>query len=51
MAAHHIEVEGVKVTWDDRIVQLSRMYGKIFVDFVHMFFEERFYVGFAGRSC
>jgi hypothetical protein len=51
VAAHHLEIEGVKVTWDDRIVQFSRMYGKIFIDFVQMFFEERFYVGFSGRSC
>ncbi|OPZ64356.1 MAG: hypothetical protein BWY83_03208 [bacterium ADurb.Bin478] len=44
-------VEGVEITWDDRMVQISRMYGQIVIDYVHMFFEERFYVGFAGSSC
>jgi len=48
---HSMTVEGVEITWDERMVQISRMYGQILIDHIHMFFEERFYVGFSGRSC
>ncbi|NLP11029.1 hypothetical protein GX408_11605 [bacterium] len=50
-AEHSMTVEGVEITWDERMAQISRLYGQIVIDYVHMFFEERFYVGFAGSSC
>jgi hypothetical protein len=40
------------ITWDDRISQISNMYGSLMIDYAHYLFEERFIVGFGGsRSC
>jgi hypothetical protein len=50
-AQHSMNVGGVEITWDDRMVQIAQMYGRITIDYIHLFFEDRFHVGFGGSSC
>jgi len=46
-----MEVEGVRITWDDYVEQAARMYGTVVVDHFKSLFGERFYVGVQGAGC
>ena len=46
-----LQFEGVNVVWDDQIDQMSKMYGKLVVDYMKSMVGGKFHVGFAGVSC
>jgi hypothetical protein len=46
-------VGNATIFWDERIAQVSHIYGAIMIDYAHYLFEERFIVGFGSSrsSC
>ena len=48
---HSVDVEGVKIFWDDAIEEIRSGYGRIFIDAFHSFMGNRFYVAFEGSRC
>ena len=44
-------MEGIRIIWDTNVERMSKMYGKLFIDYVKSYFGPRFVVGFEGSSC
>ena len=49
--AGKVEIDEVKIIWDEEVEQISQSYGKMIVDYVKGVFLERFIIRFERGLC
>jgi hypothetical protein len=45
-----MDLDGIRIIWDAKVERMSKVYGRIFIDYVKSYFGPRFVVGFEGGS-
>ena len=49
--SNSIQVDKIQIVWDDQVNQMTKMYGKLVVDYMKSVFGGKIHVGFSGVSC